>query len=166
MPEQNSRPPVDYLQRTRDQYAALGYLPYRWVHNDDTPPWTALNKPLSECKVGLVASGGIYAKGQVAFHFRDDISLRIIDSSVPKEALRISHFAYDVQDARLDPSVVFPRDTLNQLADEGIIGSVSDKAYTFMGGIYSSRQVREKVAPEITRRLIADEVDVALMVPV
>ena len=166
MPEQNTRPPVDYLQRTRDQYAALGYPQYRWVHNDDIPPWTTLKKPLSECKVGLVASGGIYAKGQVAFHFKDDISLRIIDSSVPEEALRISHFAYDVSDARLDPGVVFPRDALNQLVDEGTIAAVSDKAYTFMGGVYSSRQVRDKVAPEITRRLIADEVDVALMVPV
>jgi len=166
MPEQNTRLPVDYLQRTRDQYAALGYPPYRWVHNDDTPPWTVLKKPLSECKVGLVASGGIYATGQVAFHFKDDISLRIIDSSVPKEALRISHFAYDVRNARLDPGVVFPRETLNNLVDEGVIGSVSDKTYTFMGGIYSSRQVRDKIAPEITRRLIADEVDVVLMVPV
>jgi len=166
MPEKNTRPPVDYLQRTRDQYAALGYPPYRWVHNADTPPWAELNKPLSDCKVGLVASGGIYAAGQVAFHFKDDTSLRIINSYVPKDALRISHFAYDVRDARLDPDVVFPREALNLLVNEGVIASVSDTAYTFMGGIYSSRQVRDKIAPEITRRLIADEVDVALMVPV
>lgn len=166
MPEINSRTPIDYLQRTRDQYDALGYPPYRWVHNDDTPPWTPLNKPLSQCKVGLVASGGIYAKGQVAFHFKDDISLRVIDASVPTDELRITHFAYDVADARLDPNVVFPRETLNALAEAGSIASVSSRAYTFMGGIYSARQVREKIAPEIARRLIEDEVEVALMVPV
>ena len=95
--------------------------------------------------------------------------ISVCESSIvmcQKEALRISHFAYDVKDARLDPSVVFPREALNRLVAKGTIASVSNRAYTFMGGIYSSRQVRDKVAPEITRRLIADEVDVVLMVPV
>ena len=54
------RPPVDYIQRTRDQYDALGYPPYAWVHSDSPPPFTPLSKPLSECRVGLIASGGIY----------------------------------------------------------------------------------------------------------
>ncbi|MBV1906902.1 MAG: glycine/betaine/sarcosine/D-proline family reductase selenoprotein B [Pseudomonadales bacterium] len=162
----NSREPIDYIQRTRDQYDVLGYPPYRWVQHDDEPPWEPLVKPLSECKVGLVASGGIYAEGQIAFHFKDDISLRLITDKVPKSALRISHFAYDHSDARRDPNVVFPRDALNDLADQGFIGSFSERAYTFMGGIYSSSKVRKLIAPELTRRLIADEVDLVILVPV
>jgi len=162
----NSRAPVDYLQRTRDQYAALGYAPYRWVHNDDVAPWVPLGKPLSDCKVGLVASGGIYAEGQVAFHFKDDISVRLITADVLKDALRISHFAYDHTDARHDPGVVFPREALNNLSEQGVIGSLSERAYTFMGGIYSSGKVRKIMAPELTRRFIADEVDLVILVPV
>ena len=63
------RAPVDYIERTRDQYAALGYPPYQWVHNTTTPDFVALPKPLPECRVGLAGSGGIYSEGQIAFHF-------------------------------------------------------------------------------------------------
>jgi D-proline reductase (dithiol) PrdB len=113
-----------------------------------------------------VASGGVYRAGQIAFHHRDDVSLRVIDSSVAAAELRTSHFAYDQTDARIDPNVVFPVDALRALAAEGVIGELSPHAYTFMGGIYSARRVREALAPEISRRLSADQVDLALLVPV
>ena len=67
--------PIDYIQRTRDQYAALNYPPYQWAHNVEPPPWQPLQKPLEECRVGLVCSGGIYELGQIAFHHKDDNSL-------------------------------------------------------------------------------------------
>jgi D-proline reductase (dithiol) PrdB len=162
----STRPPVDYIERTRAQYDALGYPPYQWVVNDDAPPWAPVKKPLSGCRIGLIASGGIYAAGQVAFHFKDDLSFRIIDTRLPTSELRATHFAYDLTDARSDPNVVFPVDTLRGLADEGYIGSLSPHAYTFMGGIYSSRKVREKLAPAIAERVLCDEVDLALLVPV
>ena len=60
----------------------------------------------------------------------------------------------------------FPVDTLRALAADGVIGDVSPRAYAFMGGIYSARRVRETLAPEISRRLAADQVDLALLVPV
>lgn len=94
------RGPVDYIERTRAQYAGLGYPPYRWVHNPDPPPFAPLRKPLSACRVGLVASGGIYLKGQVAFHFKDDASFREIPRDVDYRDLRVTHFAYDLTDAR------------------------------------------------------------------
>ncbi len=161
-----TRPPVDYIERTRAQYSALGYPPYTWVKNDEAPPWTALGKPLSECRLGLVASGGIYAAGQTAFHFRDDTSYREIDTSIDSSQLRATHFAYDLTDARRDPNVVFPLDTLRTLVREGFIGALADTAFTFMGGIYSARKVRDWLAPALGERLVRQEVDVALMVPV
>jgi len=162
----STRPPVDYIERTRAQYDALGYPPYAWVVSDAPPPWTPALKPLSECRIGLIASGGIYATGQIAFHFKDDLSFRIVDTRLPTSALRATHFAYDLTDARSDPNVVFPVDTLNRLAAEGFIGSLSGNAYTFMGGIYSARKVRERLAPAIAERIVKDEVDLALLVPV
>jgi hypothetical protein len=47
-----------------------------------------------------------------------------------------------------------------------VIGAVSRNAYTFMGGIYSSRKVRALLAPAIAERSVKDEVDLALLVPV
>ena len=158
--------PVEYMTRISDNYAKLGYKPYQWVVNTELPPWQPLRKPLSKCRLGLIASGGIYVTGQVAFHFKDDISFRAIPKDVKTTDLRTAHFAYDQTDARQDPNVVFPIDTLRRLVQEGLIGALADRAYTFMGGIYSSRRVREELAPQLTARLLAEKVDVALLVPV
>jgi D-proline reductase (dithiol) PrdB len=162
----STRPPVDYIERTRAQYAALGYGEYQWVRNDTPPPWVPLEKPLAQCRVGLIGSGGIYQAGQVAFHYKDDLSFRIIDTAAPTAQLRATHFAYDLTDARSDPNVVFPIDTLHALVDEGVIGELAPRAYAFMGGIYSSRKVRETLAPALAERVQRDEVDVVLLVPV
>ena len=160
------QPPVEYIARIRDNYAKLGYKPYQWVVNMEPPPWQPLRKPLSKCRLGLIASGGIYVTGQVAFHFKDDTSFRAIPKDVKTTDLRTAHFAYDQTDARQDPNVVFPIDTLRRLVQEGLIGALADHAYTFMGGIYSSRRVREELAPQLTARLLAEKVDVVLLVPV
>jgi D-proline reductase (dithiol) PrdB len=157
---------VEYITRITDNYAKLGYKPYQWVSNSDAPPWTPLRKPLSQCRLGLVASGGIYATGQVAFHFKDDVSFRAIPTTVRTSDLRTAHFAYDQTDARKDPNVVFPIDTLRRLVTEGVVGSLAENFFTFMGGVYSSRRVAEELAPRITESLLAEKVDVALLVPV
>jgi len=160
------REPVEYMVRIRDKYDKLGYKPYAWVCNQDTPPWQPLRKPLPECRVGLVASGGIYVTGQVAFHFKDDTSFRAIPTDVNTSDLRTAHFAYDQADARRDPNCVFPIDTLRRLVKEGVIGSLTEHAFSFMGGIYSSRRVRDELAPALTERLTAERADLAVLVPV
>ena len=160
------QPPVDYIERTREQYAALGFPPYRWVHHSTSVPLARPTKPMHEWRVGLVASGGIYVAGQTAFHFRDDFSYREIAVDTPNERLRTTHFAYDLADSRRDPGAVFPLAALRDLVGDGTIAGLAARAYTFMGGIYSSRKVSETLAPAIADRLMADEVDVAVMVPV
>ena len=157
--------PVDYMERIREKYETLGYGVYQWVFNGDMPPWRPLPKPLAECRLGLVASGGIYVSGQVAFHYRDDTSLLQIPMDTPTSELRVTHFAYDLSDARQDPNVVFPMDTLRGLVREGRVGSLAANAYTFMGGIYSARRVREELAPRVTDCLLSEEVDAVLFVP-
>lgn len=158
--------PVEYIIRITDNYAKLGYKPYQWISNSTTPPWTPLRKPLSQCRLGLVASGGIYASGQVAFHFKDDVSFRAIPTTIKTSELRTAHFAYDQTDARKDPNVVFPLDTLRRLVQEGVVGALAKNFFTFMGGVYSARRVAEELAPRITESLLAEKVDVALLVPV
>ena len=119
----NKTEPIDYIARTKAQYAALDYPAYRWVENTDAVPWSSLKKPLSQCRVALICSGGIYKKGQIAFHYEDDISFRIIESDTAQSDLRITHFAYDMTAARNDPNVVFPTQGLKALADEGAVQS-------------------------------------------
>ena len=158
--------PVDYIPRIRDNYARLGYKAYNWVEHRETAPWASLCKPLSECRLGMAASGGIYVAGQVAFHHKDDTSIREIPADVDTKDLRATHFAYDLSDARTDPNVVFPIDTLRRLVREGFLGGLSSRFHTFMGGIYSSRRVTEDLAPRLTGRFREDGVDAVLLVPV
>ena len=160
-----SRPPVDYIERTRAQYDALGYPPYLWVRNEGAPPFQPVSKPLAESRIGLIASGGIYREGQIAFHYRDDFSFRAIPADTGPGALRVTHFAYDVTDARADPNVVFPLETLREEVRDGGIGAVGPDAYTFMGGIYSARKVREVLAPALAERMEEDAADAAVLVP-
>ena len=162
----HERTPVDYIEVTRSTYDQLGYPPYQWVHSEEPPPWAPLTKPLSSCRIGLIASGGIYRTGQIAFHFRDDFSYRVIPTDVPTDELRATHFAYDVRDARSDINVVFPIDTLRALVADGVVGGLTDEAYTFMGGIYSARRVREQLAPALVQRMIDQRADAVLLVPV
>ncbi len=157
---------VKYLTLINEKYAKLGFKPYRWVVNPDLPPWQPLARPLVRCRLALIASGGIYVSGQIAFHFKDDTSFRAVPRTVNTEDLRVAHFAYDTTDTRRDPNVVFPIDVLRSLADEGVIGGLTEHSYTFMGGIYSSRRVVEDLAPMLTRSVLSEGADAALLVPV
>ncbi len=158
--------PVDYIAQTKAAYDALGYPSYEWAHNPEPPAFVTPDKPLSECRVVLIASGGIYRRGQVGFTHKDDVTHREIPADAPIDELRVTHFAYDQSDARTDIGVVFPLEALRRLAAEGVIGSVADRALTFMGGIYSQRRVREELAPALTDRVHELGADVALLVPV
>lgn len=162
----NRDEPACYMTETRRLYDGLGYPPYRWVHNPEPPALHRLDKPLADCKVGLIGSGGVYKTGQVAFHHMDDASFRVIPADVDTTDLRTSHFAYDLTDARADPNVVFPVDRLRELNDDGSIGELADEFWAFMGGIYSARKVRDELAPQLVARAIEHELDVVLLVPV
>ncbi|HBW99902.1 MAG TPA: hypothetical protein DEF77_03065 [Gammaproteobacteria bacterium] len=162
----NSRPPVDYIERTKALYSSLGHDPYQWVDNPGLAPWSPLKKPLSESKLGVIASGGIYRHGQVAFHHKDDLSYRKISTRTPIEQLRVTHFAYDVSAARQDPNAVLPLNALNRLVTSRRIKQLAENALTFMGGIYSNRKVANVLAPAIVAELKKEEVDLAILIPV
>ena len=50
--------PVRYVDALAEYYGAMGHPPYRWTINEDAP-FTALEKPISECRVTMLTSGGI-----------------------------------------------------------------------------------------------------------
>ena len=56
--------PIPYLQRIRDYYQALGYgAPYRWAHYAEVP-FAPLERPLGECRIGLVTTAAPYQPGK------------------------------------------------------------------------------------------------------
>ena len=163
--------PVDYIARTKEQYAALGYEPYQWAERPEPPPWAPLARPLADSTIALVASGGAYREGQVAFHWKDDTGIRRIPTDQPACDVRVTHFAYDLEPARSDPNIVFPVDRLNEMVDDGTLGGLAPEALACMGGIYSVRRAEEELAPAIVEAIgsmkaTGCEVDLVLLVPV
>ena len=162
-------PPADavpYIERTRALYATQ--RPYRWVVNDaasDPPPWAPLEKPLALTRVALISSGGVHRSVDEPFHFRNDTSHREIPLAIRADELAVSHFGYDFRDAARDPSCVLPVAALKALAVEGFVASVVDPALSFMGGIYSARQVREELAPRLRDFVLRQKADLAYLVP-
>ena len=158
--------PVQYIQVTTDRYTQLGYEPYRYFHAEEAPPWSPMNKPLAACRLGVVATAGIYVKGQIAFFYKDDASYRVIPKETPPDILRFSHVTeHYLSSARQDPNTVIPLKPLLRLEREGRIGEVASDIFSCMGGIYSQRKVRDELAPALAEQFAQQEVDVVLLVP-
>ena len=152
--------PIAYIPRTRERYAQ--YPPFRWVVNHDAP-WTPLPKPVRECRVALISSGGFYAPGQPPFE-ENDGSFRLIPRDTPSRDLRIYHHGYRDADADRDPNCVFPLERLRELAADSVIGELAESAISFVT-FYSARRDVERAA-RIVAELRRMAVDAAFLVPV
>jgi D-proline reductase (dithiol) PrdB len=158
--------PVRYIDAITQRYASLGYAAYRWYVADAPPPFTPLKKPLSRSRLGLLTTSGCYVAGQVAYHYKDDASIRLIPMDTPTDRLRFAHITENyLVGARRDPECLVPLTGLRALREEGAIGELADQAISCMGGVYSQRRVREELIPQVEGVLKQQAVDVALLVP-
>ncbi len=143
---------------------------YRWRRGAPAPP-AALRVPVSEARVALVTSAGLVAPGDRAFDLDlrgGDPSWRLIGSAVDTAALSVHHRSDAFERASLaaDLNVVFPLDRLRALAAAGEIGGVAPRHLSFMGSITAPGRLVRESAPAAAAALVADAVDVALLVPV
>jgi D-proline reductase (dithiol) PrdB len=140
------------------------------METEDELPWEPFEKPLSACRVSLVTTAGVHHKDQTRFDLQDpegDPTFRVIDASRPIGDLMITHDYYDHSDADRDVNIVFPIERLKELESERVIGEAARIHYGFMGHI-TGRHVEtllHKSAPEVARRLRADEVHAVVLVP-
>ncbi|MDH5751499.1 MAG: glycine/betaine/sarcosine/D-proline family reductase selenoprotein B [Deltaproteobacteria bacterium] len=137
-------------------------------------PWVGLKKPLAECRVALVTTGGVHLVSEKPFDMGDpqgDASYRVIPSDTPAQDLMITHDYYDHKDADADIDVVLPLRVLRSLSGEdggeGVIGKVAPRHYSLMGHMEGPHleKLRKETAPEVARRLSEDGVDVVLFTP-
>ena len=135
-----------------------------------TTPFAPLNKPLNRCRVSLVTTGGVHTKDQQPFDMTDnkgDPTYRELPSTTSVEELTITHNYYNHTDALDDPNLVLPLDPLRQLLQQGIIGEIGPRVFSFMGHImdHHLKALAEETAPEVAAALVADKVDVAFLTP-
>lgn len=163
--------PIQYMQRTRDYYLAIGYdTPYRWAHNVETP-FQPLKKPLANARIAIVTTAARFDptrgdQGPGAAYNGSAKFYQVYDGDTAKDHdLRISHIAYDRKHtSATDSGTWFPLPQLRRLASEGRIGEVAPRFF----GAPTNRSHRVTVetdAPEILARCKADGVDAAILVP-
>ncbi|MBT5109504.1 MAG: hypothetical protein HOM25_12545 [Rhodospirillaceae bacterium] len=159
--------PIRYVDALNDKYGAMGFPPYRWSENDDAP-WTPLAKPLSDCTVALLVSGGISHCAAAPFDpdARNDHRVDAIDPGEATDQYQIHDSYYDHADADRDLNCIFPVDRLRELADAGEIGAVAKRHWSgFMGRTYNRSKVRDESAPALVEELKADGVDLLVAIP-
>src|SRR5581483_3748134 len=138
----------------------------RAVEVHDSAPRATPARPLSECTLAIVTSAGLHTRGDEPFG-REDPSFRVIPSTPRAADLLQSHssLAFDKTGFVRDVNVVFPIDRLGEYVDEGRIGRLGPRHYSVMGALPDVTEVRDRTAPELARRLVADGVDVVLLTP-
>lgn len=162
---------VRYIDRTREYYRGLGYeKAYRWAHFDDIP-FTPLRKPLAQCRVGLVTTSDIAVASEDGGRNKHDPLALVgnvysISSDTPVERLYSRNEHYDQHATNLDDVNSYcPITRLQELVTAGRIGGFAPNFHGVYTA-YSQRVTMERDAPEVLRRCINDQVDVALLTPV
>lgn len=156
---------MSYIDKSREFYAAHGYeQPYQWATNDEAP-FTQLTKPLSECRVGVVTTAYFLPDG---FVYRVPGDLPRVPATATRDQignLDTSYLSWAKDETNTDdPASFLPIDQLKRLADEGRIGSVSDRFYC-LPTQFSHRMTQRRDAPQVLEWMKEDEIDVAVMVP-
>lgn len=143
---------------------------YRWRTIARTP-WATLAVPLSEARVALVTSAGLYRPGMD----RDfgggrsgDITMRLLPSDTPLGSLVVgqSSDAFDRTDVEQDINLALPLDRLRELRARGEVGSVAPRVVSFNGSMLAPGNFLRDTAPQVVDVLRADLVHAALFVPV
>ena len=137
----------------------------------DSTPWVPLSKDLSQSKVALITTAGLHVRGDKPFisDFKGgDPSFRVIPSNTSPADILQSHVSngFDHTGFYKDMNIAFPIDRLRELVDRGVIGSVSDNYYSFMGAIRNPRRVVDDTGPQVAQLLKDEGVDVAFLVPI
>ena len=164
---------VRYIDRITDYYLSEGYpKPYAWAHFEDVP-FTALKKPLSECRAALVSTGDVHARDPDADGEQVNPSRNVmvggsycIDTATPVEQLFSHQEHYDKYATHLDDvNSYFPVSRLLEKVEQGVLGSMAPRCHG-VSTTYSQRKTTETDAPEVLLRLRQDEVDIAVLTPV
>jgi hypothetical protein len=152
-----------------------------WEYKD--APFTSMNKPVSETKIGLLTTSGHFVEGddpqpfgvedmnqaeaqsRISEFLKSKPVLSAIPVNIAREKLRVRHGGYDIRAAQSDYNTVLPIDRLIELETEGRLGQVLGNAYSFVGATVQKQLINES-GPQWAEMLKAQGVDGMILVPV
>jgi D-proline reductase (dithiol) PrdB len=131
----------------------------------DTHPWVS-GPPLTQRRVAIISTAGLHRRDDRPFSFEPGDHYRIIPGDIAANDLIMSHVStnFDRSGFQQDWNIAFPLDRLRELVDEGIIGSLADFHYSFMGAVDPPDM--EPSARKMAAFLQKDRVNAVLLVPV
>ena len=158
--------PIQYMQRTRAYYLALGYdNPYEWALFDDVP-FARPGKPLKDCTTAIVTTAAPFQPGKGdqgprAPYNGDAKFFQVFAAPIdPPPDLRISHIAIDRDHTTAeDINSYFPLDALRRSGRVTLSPS-------FFGFPTNRSKARTQADAETLSAQMADlGVDAAILVP-
>jgi len=159
--------PISYVDELNKHYGSMGFPPYEWTVNESAP-LTTLDKPLNECTVTLLTSGGVSQCSMPAFNpdARNDHRLDAVGEDVGADDFQIHDSYYNHSDAENDINCIFPIDRLRELVGNGTVGGLASHFWSgFMGRIYNRTKLIEESAPAFIEKLREDAVDILVTGP-
>jgi len=137
-------------------------------------PWTPVSKPLAESRISLVSTAGLSMKGDEPFDMEGerrrpswgDPSWRRLERGVTSKSVQAHHLHIDTSHLLADLDVCFPVPLLRELESEGSIGEAAPSHYSIMGFQGPDLRRLQPSCREIAEAMVAEEVDLALLVPV
>jgi len=130
----------------------------------ESTPWVA-GPPLATRRIAIISTAGLQKRGDRPFAWGAN-DYRVIPGATRAADIIMSHVStnFDRSGFQQDINVVFPIDRLRELVDDGVIGSVADYHYSFMGATEPEQMAA--TAAHLAELLAADGVDGALLAPV
>lgn len=153
------------LDKTRNTIREK-YPAFEYTVCVDTPV-TPLEKPLADCRLALLTTGGLHLKSDVPFdtkYLEGDCSYRMLPGDVRHKDIAVSHESYDHKFIDADLNCVFPIERMREYVQEGRLDSLSEEHYSFMGHIYVTGPLLEN-ANTVGSRLRDLGVDIAFLTP-
>ncbi|MEO5587961.1 MAG: glycine/sarcosine/betaine reductase selenoprotein B family protein [Gemmatimonadaceae bacterium] len=142
--------------------------PGSMIRRQESVPLARLTKPLSECRLGFVSSSGTQLRDTLPFdvaHPVGDYTIRRVPSNASPADLEIHQLKYPTDGARRDINVIFPIERLQELAAEGVVGSLANEFLTFIGYNMDPPLFESTIVTEIADALEDAAVDILLAAP-
>lgn len=120
---------------------------------------------VSQARIALISTAGLHRRSDRPFGV-GETGYRLIPKDVDAQDLVMSHIStnFDRTGFQMDMNMVFPLDRLRELEEQGLIGSLAEYHYSFMGATPPDKMEQE--ARQLAAILKKDQVDAVLLVPV
>ena len=162
--------PVDYMQRMRDYYLALGYNnPYQWAYHESVP-FHALKKSVTQSRIGLVTTAAPLKSGAgdqgpgAPYNAAAKFYKVYTGNATRDDFLGISHVSYDRDYTTADDiGSYFPLKALRSAKADGHVGKLSPRFYGLPTNRSQATTLKQDCA-DLLAMLQEDEVDLAILV--